>query len=334
MHYSFKRQWIKPIHMLLIAAILLVLLWGSRSCTGKSSSNKQSEVPITDDSVHSITIPLYHKSTGAVEQILLEQYVLQTVAAEMPASFDMEALMAQAVLARTLVIQKMEHTYSKEHPSAPICDDYSHCQAFITLEEMRENWGYKYDENYEKIKSAVISTIGEIVTYDGVAIQVLYHSTSGGYTEDSQNVFSAAMPYLVSVESPGEESATHYNDTIVFDRDELADKLNKKINDANLNSQTLETQLNINSRFTSGRVEFMQVGSMIIEGKTFRYALDLPSANFTISYDKNNVIINTSGFGHGVGMSQLGANAMAKTGDNYKKILSHYYTGTIVEQIS
>ena len=181
------------------------------------------------------------------------------------------------------------------------------------------------------MEEAVYSTAGEVATYEGALIEALYHSTAGGMTESSENVFASAQPYLVSVESPGEEGSAHYRDSITFPRKSFITKLNAAFPRAELSAKKLEVQVEITARFASGRVKTVRLGKVEVTGRQFRKALDLPSANFTIEFVGEDVRVSTKGYGHGVGMSQYGANAMAKEGSDYRAILQHYYTGISIE---
>jgi len=266
---------------------------------------------------------VYNAKTKKVMRLDLEEYVVGVVAAEMPVSFEPEALKAQAVAARTYAARALSDPCAA---GRDVCTDSTCCQSWRSPEEMKKNWGTSYEANYAKVTAAVYATAGEIVTYGGKPIQALYHSTSGGQTEDSEHVFSSSLAYLRSVESPGEESAARFSAVQAFSLSDFVKKLNKEFSKAKLTVKKAASQVKVLSRFDSGRVELVQVGGAEVTGREFRRALSLNSANFRLKFSDDEVEIETSGFGHGVGMSQYGANAMAKEGADYRRILHHYYT--------
>jgi len=277
-------------------------------------------------------IAVYNTLSGKLERMPLEEYIIGVVAAEMPASFELEALKAQAVAARTFALRRAGGFggSSCAHSGADVCTDSACCQSYRSAAQLKEKWGADAQYYYERVSEAVLTTAGMAIMYNGEPIEALYHSTAGGTTEDSANVFASARPYLVSVTSPGEENAAHYKDRVSFTRTRLAELLNGAFKKAKVSAKKLETQIQVLSRFDSGRVEYVKVGSVNVTGREFRKALDLKSANFSLTVTNDAVIIDTIGYGHGVGMSQYGANAMAKNGADYVEILMHYYTGADV----
>lgn len=264
---------------------------------------------------------------GAIVPMGLEDYVYCVLAGEMPASFEPEALKAQAVAARTLAVYKVMHGGCSKYRGADICDQSDHCQAFSSEEEQKAKWKGNYDKYSAKLHEAVSQTAGKIITYDDAPILVLYHSSSAGYTEDVENVYSKALPYLRSVPSPGDAEVTELESVEEFDRKWFCDTVNKAYSKAKLSQTTLEKQVSVASRFPSGRVEMIKLGGVSISGTAFRGLMDIRSANFTVTFNQYSVIVTTEGFGHGVGMSQYGANAMALEGSGYEEILRYYYTG-------
>ena len=260
----------------------------------------------------------------------LEEYVAGVVAAEMPASYHLEALKAQSAAARTRAV-KQAAAFSglgcANHPDADICTDSTHCQAYLSMAEQQEKWGAAAQAYQERIVKAVMETKGMIITYHGEPITVLYHAISGGRTEDVQAVFSKPLPYLVSVESGGEENSTKYQTVQTFSLDEAAKLLNAAFPGANLLADTIALQVSIESRTETGRAAQMRVGDLSVPAKDFRAALSLNSTLFTISSNESAITFTEKGYGHGVGMSQAGANAMAAAGSDWQAILTHYYTG-------
>lgn len=260
--------------------------------------------------------------SGKIEDMLLEEYLIGVVAAEMPASYESEALKAQAVAARTYTVRRMRAGGCSN--GGCVCTDSSHCQAYSSKSELQKKWGNNFDVYYGKVSSAVRATQGKIIEYEGEAIDALYHAGSGGATEDSENVYSSVVPYLRGVSSSGDE----FEHTETFSRSEFISKANSKLS-AGLTDSNLNDSVKIISRYSSGRVENVRVGGAVISGKKMRSVFALRSANFKISIG-NDVKITTYGYGHGLGMSQSGANQMAKEGSDYMDILNHYYTGISV----
>lgn len=281
----------------------------------------------------SAVIAVYDDENDRVLSMRLEEYLCGVVAAEMPASFEEEALKAQAVAARTFTLRRLPACGGTPcgRCGADVCTDSTCCQSYRSAEQLASKWGADAAYYSARVEEAVYSTAGEVATYEGALIEALYHSTAGGMTESSENVFASAQPYLVSVESPGEEGSAHYRDSITFPRKSFITKLNAAFPRAELSAKKLEVQVEITARFASGRVKTVRLGKVEVTGRQFRKALDLPSANFTIEFVGEDVRVSTKGYGHGVGMSQYGANAMAKEGSDYRAILQHYYTGINIE---
>lgn len=270
---------------------------------------------------------------GSVVEMGLEDYVMGVLAAEMPASFSMEALKAQAVAARTLAVHKIMFGGCSKYRGADICDESGHCQAYITTKEMKDKWMAKFDEYAAKLRQAVSDTAGKIITYHGEPILVLFHSSSSGYTESVENVYSKALPYLRSVPSPGEGTVTELESREEFDRKWFVSTVNKAYPKAKLVAANLEKQVSIASRFPSGRAEKVRLGGVTVTGVEFRRLLELRSTNFSLDFNQYSIVVTAEGYGHGVGMSQYGAEAMAREGNDYADILSYYYTGVKIEDM-
>ncbi len=283
-----------------------------------------------------VAIHVYDTAKKKVVEMELESYILGVVAAEVPAAYNAEAIKAQAVAARTYALKNIRALGGSgcgKDKRADICTSPAHCQAYASEEDLRKKWGGDYELYWGKIVSAVAATRDEVIVYDGKPIQAFFHAVSGGRTEDALAVFNMNLPYLKSVESLGEEGAPRYRSSTTFTRKQLADKLNKAYPKAKLSAARLEGQIEVLSRFQSGQVEKVRIGSTSVSGSAFRQATGIPSANFSIGYDDKSAVIYTKGYGHGVGMSQAGANAMAAAGTGYKEILAHYYADTQIELI-
>ena len=266
------------------------------------------------------TISVFNHVNKTTENMSMEDYLTGVVAAEMPAAFELEALKAQAVAARTYTMYKSSST---DH-EADVCTDYNHCQAYLTDEEMHTNWGSDYDFYFAKIKDAVYSTQGEFLTYNNEPIMAVFHSMGGGYTQNSSDVWQAQLPYLVSVPSPGEEEAVNYKSSLSVTFEEFCAKVKEKYPGAKIESFLDVSQPALTQ---SGHVKSLLIGGVTITGSEIRSMFNLRSTRFALNFEGDNVTFNVTGYGHGVGMSQYGANAMAKEGKTYKDILSHYYQG-------
>lgn len=282
-------------------------------------------------------IKVYNSKTGETEELNLDEYIKGVVAAEMPAAFHIEALKAQAVAARTYAISRSIRFADghPEHKSAPLCTGI-HCQAYLSLEQLRELHGESWvDEYWGKIEESVNSTKNLAIFYNGEIIEPLYHSTAGGRTEDAKDVFAVESPYLKSVTSPYEEEAPKFKDILTLTLDEFIKKIQSKYPDVKITKDNIQEKIKLIDRTLTGRVKKIAIDGIILEGRDLRDLFALNSTNFTISLDKklNIIEIETYGYGHGVGMSQWGANGMGKHGSTYEEILKHYYTGVEIKEI-
>lgn len=242
----------------------------------------------------------------------LEDYVIGVVAGEMPYNFPHEALKAQAVAARTYAVRQI-----RANPNIKYKDI---AQAYISVDIMKKRWGKNFETNYNKIKDDVYATAGEILEYNNEPILATFCSTTNGYTEECQNVWTQDLPYLKSVKSDGDELSPYFNDRVSVTKDSFA-KIFGGSNPV------------ISEKTKAGYVKSVKVGEKTYTGNEIRKTFGLKSTSFTISTDKNNIVFSTKGYGHGVGMSQYGACYMANNGDNYKTILKHYYTGTNIKNL-
>lgn len=320
-----------PLGLAALLVSLFVLLL--RGC---AISRKAEAPPETPPENTSAVIAVYDDTAGRVLSMQLEEYLCGVVSAEMPAAFEEEALKAQAVAARTFTLRRLAAcggTPCGRH-GADICTDSTCCQSYRSPAQLAARWGDSAAYYSARVHDAVYATAGEVATYEGALIEALYHSTAGGMTESSENVFASAQPYLVSVASPGEEGSAHYAESTTFPRKSFITILNTAFPKADLSAKKLEVQVEITARYASGRVKIVRLGKVEVTGRQFRKALDLPSTNFTIEFVGEDVRVSTKGYGHGVGMSQYGANAMAKDGADYRAILKHYYTGIEIENWS
>jgi len=258
-----------------------------------------------------------------------EDYIIHVTAAEMPATYEKEALKAQAVAARTFAMKHLtgELRCKSGHT---ICTDYACCQAFLTTEQLRERWGSSFENYYARMEAAVHETEGLVLTSGGELVTALYHSSSGGRTENCEAVFAVALPYLVSVESGGEEDSPEFTSEKCYTTAEFISKVNSAFPDAQMSDPAKD--VDVWQRTESGRIQLIRLGGTVVTGQQLRNALKLRSTNVKFSITQSNVKITCFGFGHGVGMSQCGANAMAKNGSSFDEILRHYYTGVDIER--
>lgn len=256
-------------------------------------------------------------NNGKIINISLEEYVIGVVGSEMPALFNEEALKAQSIAARTYALKK-------DSVGATLVASTSD-QVYKTNSELKNTWGESFNTYYEKVKKAVMATKGEVMMYNGKYIDALYFSTSNGRTEDPIYVWNYSAPYLKSVDSKWDIGTKFFNATKTIPISELNQKLGVNINSVN--------DIQIKSQTTGGRVNSIIIGGKEFTGVNVRMLLGLRSSDFTVSESGNSIVFTTKGWGHGVGMSQYGANEMAKAGYNYSQILKHYYTGiTIVKK--
>ncbi len=265
-----------------------------------------------------------------LQSLDMETYLIGVVRAEMPASFQEEALKAQAVAARTYILHKIAGGGSANHPQADACDDITCCQAYKSEEDAAADWGEDAPAYEEKIRRAVTETDGECILYDGAPVLAVFHSSSSGATQDAQNVWSASLPYLQSVETPeGEETVPNYRSTASFSSAQLRERLLKALPEATLEGSPSNWFTDIRQQ-PNGTVTSLSVGGVEVGGNRLRTILELRSACFTISFDGDQITFSVAGYGHGVGMSQYGANVMASNGMTYREILEWYYTGAEV----
>lgn len=318
--------------ILIVVPLALGLLLGGKEGTSEAEEMKN-KIDTPD------TIKVWMEEEGQAKEIDFEEYVACVVASEMPADFGEEALKAQSVAARTYAMAKIikyDEKKPEAHPETPVCDT-THCQAYKTEEKLISI----HDEGWEKsglkkVKKACEATEGEMLYYNGeLVMQPLFFSSSGGQTENSEDVFVGAYPYLVSVSSPYEEGASHSDEKKTFTLAQMRRNLEEKYPDRQCGTLSADN-VKILSRTSGGRAEAVQAGQATYKGTEIRTAMGLSSALFSIEFEgggseeDTKIVFTSNGSGHGVGLSQYGARGMAKEGSDYKEILTHYYTGTQV----
>lgn len=272
------------------------------------------------------TIKLLHKDSNKIDEIKLDEYLYGVVSAEMPASFEEEALKAQAVVARTYTIYKIVNNDGK-HEKADICDNSACCQAWISKADRLEKWDEdNRDDYWNKIVKAVNDTQGKIITYDGKPINAFFHSNSGGKTEAPINVWGGSgYPYLQSVSTSGEDAYSQYSSEASFTKKEFEEKIKEVHSDFKIDYKDKDC-IKIEEYTDGDRVKTMKIGNLELSGVEVRNIFELRSANFTVTINDDKIEFKVTGYGHGVGMSQTGADSLAKEGKNYEDIIHHFYT--------
>ncbi|MDE5539318.1 MAG: stage II sporulation protein D [Bacilli bacterium] len=289
---------------------------------GETLENISLEIPIEnnipEEDVKSQVLVSNNNDKSNPFYIDLEEYVVGVVGGEMPASFNMEALKAQAVAARTYALYKMQNI------DGYVLSTTINDQVYLSKEKLKAKWGNEFDYYYERVKKAVEETKGQVLSYNGEIIIAYYFAISNGYTEPAQTVFKETRDYLVSVDSNWDKSYSAYSSTFTMLRSNFCAKLNidcEKIVISNV------------VRSETGYVREITINNVKFTGIQLFNKLGLKSTDFTITVSGDNVVIKTNGFGHGVGMSQYGAQGMASKGYSYDKILKHYYKNTEIVNI-
>ncbi|MFD2922951.1 stage II sporulation protein D [Halobacillus naozhouensis] len=315
--------------ILLIPTLIVVPFTGSNNTaqveeTPAPATNADESVTELPASLSPFSIHVLRSKTKEVEEVPLETYVSRVVASEMPASFELEALKAQALAARTYITRHLAQGEPISE-NADVTDTVQH-QVYKNDQELRDLWGENYKENISKINRAVKATAGEIITYKQQPIDAAFFSTSNGYTENSEDYWQAEIPYLKSVKSPWDKASPKFNDQKIIPVSGLESSLGVDIMPTLSNMELTKTE--------GGRVDQITIGSETFSGRQIREEFNLQSSDFTMEVKNNHVIFTTQGYGHGVGMSQYGANGMAKAGKTYKEIIHHYYQNTEISPMS
>lgn len=318
-----KRKFIKSVIFFTIFFVILSIVGCIGGFLGKNFRNLSTDENKKESFDEKTKITL--KTEKGTVTLSLKEYLYGVVVAEMPASFEEEALKAQAVAARTETVKKTLFK-SDVHENADVCTDINHCQAYCDEKAVEQKFKKgKKDEFYEKIKKSVDETDGITAVYNDEPITAVFHSSSSGMTENSKDVWGGDMPYLVSVKSEGEEVSPKYYGEKTFLKDEFKNKISS-IKKTDFSQKSEEWIENI-KRNESGSVNEITICKNTFKGTQIRSLFGLQSTNFEIEMSGDNVIFKTKGYGHGVGMSQYGANYMAQKGYTYEEILKKYYTG-------
>lgn len=312
--------------ILLIPTILVApFMDQSKGKLGEELSiTKKDEIPVLAESP--VAVPVYRSQSKKIENIPLEEYVIGVVASEMPAEFETEALKAQALAARTYITKQLMNEQTLSAPEGSVVTDTQMHQVYKNPEELKGIWGKDYTWKLKKITEAVAATQGTILTYDNKPIDALFFSTSNGYTENSEAYWQEAFPYLKSVKSTWDQKSPKFYDQKIVSIKEFENKLDVSIgSDGSVGKITALTP--------GKRVATVEVDGKKFTGRDVREKLELKSSDFTWEIKGDSVVIETEGFGHGVGMSQYGANFMAEEGKSYTDIVAHYYKGTAVAEV-
>lgn len=319
---------------IIILTFLIPVIFTTKRIKNVFSNNEEKEIEVISyDYSKYKNIKLLHQDTKQIEEINLDEYIINVVSAEMPVDYELEALKAQAIVARTYTIYKI--TTSKKHENADICDKSTCCQAWISKEDRFKRWDEdKRISNWNKIVKTVNETAGKIITYEGKPINAFFHANSGGKTQIPFYVWGGTgYPYLQVVATNGEENYSQYSSQAKFTKEEFIEKVKKEHEDFEIDFEK-ENCIQIIERDESNRVVTVKIGNLNLSGVETRTLLGLRSANFTIEINNNEIIFKVIGYGHGVGMSQTGADALAKQGKNYEEIIKHFYAGVEIIEMN
>ncbi|AAK80804.1 stage II sporulation protein D [Clostridium acetobutylicum] len=305
----------------------------------KKSSYKENDdtLNIVKENTKDCDISVYMDNEKKIEKVNLEEYIKGVISSEMPVEFNIEALKAQAVAARTFAVCHMEQFGGRKYKDAYGADVVNtvQCQVYTKQDDVLNKWPKdKANEYWNKISTAVEDTKGQVITYDNKIItDPYYFSVSSGKTENAKEVLGEDKPYLKSVSSPGEESAHKYKTSLKMSYGDFVDKINSSVNNK-INLIQARVGISILKRNSTGTINQIKVGNNVLQATKFRSIIGLNSTNFQIKYNISNIEFDCIGYGHGLGMSQYGAKAMADKGSSYKDIVKHYYTGVEIKDIS
>ncbi|KEK25464.1 stage II sporulation protein D [Bacillus gaemokensis] len=310
--------------VIIIPAVLVVPFTKAKEERPKANPPAVQALPVPAKTKMDLKVAVYRSAQKKVETVPMEEYVAGVVASEMNASFEVEALKAQALAARTFVTQRMLSGNKKNN--ADVTDTVSD-QVYKSKEELQKTWGKEYEKNLKKIEEAVSKTAGQVLTYDGNPITASFFSTSNGYTENAADYWGSDYPYLKSVNSPWDQASPKFASEQTFRVDDFQKRLGVKV----LANGKVG---NIKERTEGKRVKDVEFQGKTLSGRDVRDKLELRSSDFTWKQQGESIIVTTKGFGHGVGMSQYGANGMAKEGKGYTDIVAHYYKGIEIKTLN
>lgn len=319
---SLVRDILTALFMGLVVPGIVLNIAAGRVAEPETVPTEAETVPQTEPATVALPM-LLRNGDGTVTQMDMDGYLVGVVLAEMPISFEEEALKAQAVVARTYT-QKACETGGK-HGDGSVCTSASCCQGYVTEADYLARGGT--EAGVERARAAVAATSGYVLTYEGALIEATYFSCSGGSTEDAAAVWGTDYPYLQAVSSPGEENAAHYRDTVTFTAEQFQQALGVSLAGAPGSWFRDVTYTD------GGGIDTMTIGDTVYRGTQLRTLLGLRSTAFSVTASEDAVTITTRGYGHRVGMSQYGADAMAVMGSSFGEILLHYYPGTTLTRL-
>ncbi len=318
------------VSLLLIAVLMipsLLVLPFTGQVSGKlNERTKEQDLLVLLEEASAVEVSVYRSAKDEVEQIPLEKYVLGVVASEMPVEFEEEALKAQALSARTEIVRHLLSDTEIGLLKGADIGDSEQFQVFKNEAELKKQWGLNYQKNIEKISQAVYATRGQIITYENKPITAAYFSTSNGFTENSEAYWTTPYPYLKSVESPWDIESPKFQHQVAIPVEEFEEKLGVQLKDGQVGE--------IVARTPGNRVAKVKIGDKEWTGREIRDMFGLRSADFTWERAGDEIIITTKGYGHGIGMSQYGANGMAKEGKTYEEIIKYFYQGVEIQDAS
>lgn len=324
------KQMLKNMRIPLVMGVVLPYLFLSFGVELLSRYREQAAPATTEDTApaveyQKVSIPVrLQGKNDSVTEMDMDTYLVGVLLAEMPASFELEALKAQSCVARTYA--RKAYVTGGKHGDGSVCRDPSCCQGYTEVDAYLAEGGS--EEDVEKMYSAVLATSGKVLTYDGELIEATYFSCSGGRTEDAVAVWGRDFPYLQAVDSPGEEQAVHYTDVHNFSAQEFAEALSLPL------TGDPAAWLGAATYTEGGGIHTMAIGGRIFTGTQLRSLLGLRSTAFSMTAQNGEISVQTRGYGHRVGMSQYGAEAMALSGSTWEEILLHYYRGTKISLLS
>jgi stage II sporulation protein D len=318
--------------LLVVPSTLVLIYSGPAEQHSQHVQKKENTPPYTKKNTTkpiNFTVHVFRVETGKIDSVPLEEYVEGVVSGEMPAEFEREALKAQALAARTYIALRIAtKDFSDVPKGAHVTDTIKH-QVYMDEKQRREQWGSQYSWKEARIRQAVEETAGQVLTYEHEPINATFFSTSNGYTENSEDYWGNKIPYLRSVKVPWDTASPRYQETVTMKIDQLEKKLGTKI--AQPAAAGNEAWEKVISRTAGQRVKEIKIGDKIFTGRKVRELLGLNSSHFSMSIKDNNIFIRTLGYGHGVGMSQWGANGMAKEGKTAEQIVAYFYKGVEIE---
>lgn len=289
-------------------------------------SQSQSSADVTVQTADKDTISVFMTASNTTEEMNMREYIIGTVAAEMPASYDEEALKAQALAAVTYAEYQKKNGDKSGLNGADISDNSNTHQGYMTKEQMREKWGEAFDTYYEKISDAVDAVVDMVITYDGEPVIAAYHAISSSQTESAENAWGVKIPYLKSTDSEWDTDSARYLSTVTVSDDDLAELMGSE------NVKADGNDIKINSTSDAGTVLEIIVCGNSMSGNQVRDMFSLRSPCFSVEYENEEYIFTVKGYGHGVGLSQYGADRLAKQGKTYQQIINHYYTDVKIEK--